>query len=176
MLNKKDLEKRTVAELRKLAKELNIIGRWDMTKPQLIDAILETKNVQDEAEEIASNDVSVTDEIKTDDTEEGVEVDAKVEKKSTDIEEIDRTQKEPYLRDAKVGALIAFKLGNGKVKSAKIMKKSSKKRRFKVETEYGATYIVSYDDVLWVRTGKRWPRGVYKALKGLTKDEGCKES
>ena len=36
-----------------------------------------------------------------------------------------------------------------------------------LETDYGAQYITPYEDIIWVRTGKRWPRGVYKLLKGL---------
>lgn len=177
MLKREDFEKKTKVELRELAKELNIVGRWDMTKPQLIDAILETENTKNSNEFIPTK--SVEDEIKNDNRLRNVEADAKNEKKSADINniKIDMSQKEPYLKDAKVGALIAFKLDNGKVKSAKIIKKSTSKRRLKVETEYGAVYIVSYDDVLWVRTGKRWPRGVYRALKGLTNDgkERCEK-
>ena len=71
----------------------------------------------------------------------------------------------------KIGTLVAFRLSNGKVKSAKVMKKSTKNRKLKLETNYGAEYIASYDDIIWVRTGKRWPRGVYNLLKGITNEE-----
>jgi hypothetical protein len=36
-----------------------------------------------------------------------------------------------------------------------------------VETSYGATHVIPFEDVLWVRTGARWPRGVYNMLKGI---------
>lgn len=83
---------------------------------------------------------------------------------------IDMERKMPYIEGAQVGTLVAFRLANGKVKSAKVVKKSTKNRRFMLETEYGAQYIVSYDDIVWVRTTKRWPLGVYKLLKGLSDD------
>lgn len=83
---------------------------------------------------------------------------------------IDMERKMPYIESAQVGALVAFRLANGRVKSAKIVKKSTKNRRFMLETEYGAQYIVSYDDIVWVRTTKRWPLGVYKLLKGMVDD------
>ena len=72
-----------------------------------------------------------------------------------------------YIESAVIGTLIAFRLPNGKVKSAKIIKKSTSKRRFMVETKYGAQFIVNYDDVIWVKTGSRWPKGVYNLMKGI---------
>lgn len=83
---------------------------------------------------------------------------------------IDMERKMPYIEGAQIGTLVAFRLPNGKVKSAKVVKKSTKNRRFMLETEYGAQYIVGYDDIIWVRTTKRWPVGVYKLLKGLGDD------
>ena len=71
-----------------------------------------------------------------------------------------------YIESAEIGVIVAFRLPNGRVKSAKVVKKSTKNRKLKLETSYNAEYIVSYDDVIWVRTGKRWPKGVYELLKG----------
>ena len=65
-----------------------------------------------------------------------------------------------------VGTLVAFKT-NGKVKSAKIIKKSTKNELALVETKVGKQYRINYDDIVWVKTGKRWPRGVYNLLKGI---------
>lgn len=80
------------------------------------------------------------------------------------------SEKLSYIESAKIGTLVAFKLSSGKVKSAKITNRSSKNRKLKLETEYGAIYIIPYEDIVWVRTGPRWPSGVYKLLKGLEKD------
>ena len=162
-MSKENLQAKTCKELRGLAGSLNIVGRWDMNKEQLIVAILGAEI----AEDSVKGNLSAKDEEKIDNHND-VEVEDKDEKKSTNV---DMGQKMPYIENAEIGALVAFKLSNGKVKSAKIVKKSSAKRRLKLETEYGATYIASYDDVIWVRTGNRWPRGVYKLLKGLSENE-----
>lgn len=168
-MSKEILQSKTCKELRELAKERNISGRWDMTKPQLIEAILGTEVVG----EPVKNE-SVKDEVKIDNLEEsGVDVEAK-EKESASTE-IDMQQKLQYVENIAIGTIVAFRLSNGKVKSAKVAKKSTKNRKLKLETDYGAEYIVNYEDIVWVRTGKRWPKGVYKLLKGLVDDDGKKE-
>ena len=141
-MSKENLQTKTCKELRELAGSLNIVGRWDMNKEQLIVAILGAEIAEDSVE----GNLSAKDEGKIDNHND-VEVEDKDEKKSINV---DMGQKMPYIENAEIGALVAFKLSNGKVKSAKIAKKSSAKRRLKLETEYGATYIVSYDDVTWV--------------------------
>ena len=50
-----------------------------------------------------------------------------------------------------------------------IVKRSIKERMLLLETEYKSVYKVSFDDVLWVKTGNRWPKGIYELLKGRVK-------
>lgn len=168
-MSRENLQKKTCKELRELAKELNISGRWDMTKDQLIDAILGAEVVEN-----TNESESAKDECKVDNQENVVEVEDKVEKESANVD-VDMAQKMPYIENIEIGTLVAFRLSNGKVKSAKVTRKSTKNRKLKLETDYGAEYIVSFDDIVWVRTGKRWPRGVYKLLKGLVDDNGKEE-
>lgn len=168
-MSRENLQKKTCKELRELAKELNISGRWDMTKDQLIDAILGAEVVEN-----TNESESAKDEYKVDNQENVVEVEDKVEKESANVD-VDMAQKMPYIENIEIGNLVAFRLSNGKVKSAKVTRKSTKNRKLKLETDYGAEYIVSFDDIVWVRTGKRWPRGVYKLLKGLVDDNGKEE-
>lgn len=167
-MSKEDLQNKTCKELRELAKELCISGRWDMTKSQLIEAILKAEVVKN-----TKNNESAKDEDKID-NHKVVEVEVKNEKESANINNIDVKQKMLYVENIEIGTLVAFRLSNGKVKSAKVMRKSTKNRKLKLETDYGAEYIISYEDVIWVRTGKRWPKGVYRLLKGLV-DENEKE-
>lgn len=168
-MSRENLQKKTCKELRELAKELSISGRWDMTKDQLIDAILGAEVVEN-----TNESESAKDECKVDNQENVVEVEDKVEKESANVD-VDMAQKMPYIENIEIGTLVAFRLSNGKVKSAKVTRKSTKNRKLKLETDYGAEYIVSFDDIVWVRTGKRWPRGVYKLLKGLVDDNGKEE-
>jgi hypothetical protein len=138
-----------------------------LRKDELIETILKAEC----AEESAAETKSAVDEGKID-NHEVVEVEVKEEKESTnDIDE----QKLAYLERAEVGTIIACRI-DGKAKSAKIVKRSSKKRRFMVETAYGAQYIVPYEDVIWVRTGNKWPRGVYRELKGLQPEAATRGS
>ena len=164
-MSKENLKSKTCKELRELAKDMNISGRWEMTKDQLIDAILgaEVLEKNNESE-------SAKDECKID-NHDIVEVEDKAEKESANVN-VNMAQKMPYIENIEIGTLVAFRLSNGRVKSAKVTRKSTKNRRLKLETDYGAEYIVSYNDIIWVRTGKRWPRGVYNLLKGLVDENG----
>ena len=81
------------------------------------------------------------------------------------------SDKMKYIEEAAIGSIVAFKIDESKAKSAKIVQKSSKKRKLKLETEYGATFIVPYESVVWVKTGNRWPRGVYEMLKGSSNEK-----
>ena len=166
-MSREELKKMKVEELAAICKANGIChyrGKNRFRKDEMVEAILGAGSVKDD--KVIKK--SAKDEVKIDDCGD-VEVERKSEKESASVD-VDMEQKMPYIESAQVGTLVAFRLPNGKVKSAKIIKKSTKGRRFMLETGYGAEYIVSFDDIVWVRTGKRWPRGVYKLLKGLTDD------
>jgi len=38
--------------------------------------------------------------------------------------------------------------------------------RFEVKTKNTKIYNVMKENVIWVKTGKRWPKGIYQALRG----------
>lgn len=153
-MSKVILAKMTCKELRDVAKEYNISGRWDMTKDQLIEAInKEIEPVKESAED-------------------GV---AKVNSDSAEAEN-KYSCKMDYIEKVEMGVLVAFRLPTGKVKSGKLEKRSSKRRVVKLVTEYGAEFVVPYDDVIWVKTGRRWPRGVFNLLKGIIENEEGKEN
>ena len=152
-MSSETLQSKNCKELREIAKGLKIQGRWDMTKEELITNIMAaSENGKSDADEI--NDQNITDECKSDDQ-----------------VHINMEQKMRYIENVELGTIVAFRLANGRVKSAKVVKKSTKSRKLKLETNYNAEYIVSYDDIIWVRTGKRWPKGVYELLKGKVGNE-----
>lgn len=156
----------TVKELLAEAKVLNISGRWDMTKMQLIEAIVRAKSENANVGGITRVQ-SATDETAIDNDEVNVEIETKRENSVS----INREQKQKYLDNIQIGALVAFRVSDKKAKSAKVIKKSTKLKKLMVETSYGATSVISFEDVLWVRTGNRWPRGVYNMLKGIGDEE-----
>lgn len=160
-MNKEELQKMKCRELFKLATSMGIKGAWNLRKAEVIEAILGAEKNAKVAESAKEN-------IKIDNPD--VEVENKTQKESANIVDVDFEGKMQRIEAIEIGTLVAFKLSNGKVKSAKVARKSSKNRKLKVETEYGASYIINYEDVIWVRSGKRWPRGVYMMLKGLVGD------
>lgn len=172
-MSENKLNECTCSVLRNIAKEYNISGRWDMTKPELVEAILRARNAEvsnvNDAGVVQDTEQSAKDECKVDNqanNTKDVEAEVKVENESAGVRNVDMEQKMHYIENIEIGTIVAFKLSNGKVKSAKVVKKSTKNRKLKLETDYGAEYIVPYDSVVWVRTGKRWPKGVYNLLKG----------
>lgn len=87
------------------------------------------------------------------------------------------SNKMKYVENAEIGTIVAFKLPDGRVKSAKIERRSTSRRKLKLVTQYGAEFVVPYEDIIWVRTTKRWPKGVYNLLKGKVaeNESGSKE-
>lgn len=175
----KELEAMTRDDLRKLAKERELPGRGSMTKAQLVEAL---------ADDCAQNDSKpVSDVVAQQDEVQAVEevttaqtaFDSDLEVSDKDNESFKRgmmkereEQKKAerhisHVENAQIGAIVAFKDEKGKVRSAKIVKRSSQKRKLKLQTAYGLDFVVSYDDIVWVRNGDRWPRGIYNLLKGI---------
>jgi len=80
--------------------------------------------------------------------------------------------KSSYINNATVGSLIAFKVNETKMLSAKIEEVGS--NNFVVMTKNGIRFNVLHRDVTWVKTGDRWPKGIYLALKGIYQDAELK--
>ena len=181
MFTQAELLMKKKPEIMSIAKELNIPrykGKTEKNKDELIEIILEVQNGKD-TKEVASVSYEKTEQVEQ-------PVETKAEKKQSKVvaevqklkekkpeltEEQKAEKKLSYIEGAKIGTLVAFKTDNGKIKSAMIVKRSTKNRKFKLETKYGASFIVPFDDVIWVRTNKRWPKGVYQLLKGIDESE-----
>lgn len=74
--------------------------------------------------------------------------------------------KDDVINEAEKGILVAFLDDQEKPRTAKMIARNKAKRKLKLVTEFDREYTVSYDNVLWVKTGTRWPNTVYKMLKG----------
>lgn len=182
-----NLREMKVAELRDLAKELGITGRWDMNKTQLIEAI----------ESLQKNNKSSEEGITTN-TAESAKKENVVEKKPAEgiTHELDEEQKELkpgkrlietvvngekkviaaapleekrcYIQDAPVGTLVAFKVkdgnGNDKYLAGELINRSSKRSVIKVRDEDQQEHIIQYEDVVWVKTNRIWPKRIYQLL------------
>ena len=129
-----NLSSKTVKELLIIAKEHQIVGRHDMKKQQLIDAIVEFEKILNEA----------------------------TAKKTHD----------DYIKNLKQGDIIAFQFYNsfGKkiVRSAKVVDAYPGEVGLTVQDKIGNKYFVYKSNILWVKTGKRWPKYIYSMFKGET--------
>lgn len=169
-------------EIMSIAKDMGIVrykGSSERTKADIIENILMVQNEGGKKDEEATKETASVSDEKAEQVEQPVKKQSKVvtevqklkEKKPELSEEEKAEKKMSYIEGANVGTLVAFRTDNGKIKSAMIVKRSTKNRKFKLETKYGASFVVSFDDVVWVRTDKRWPKGVYQLLKGMDESE-----
>ena len=179
MFKVEELQEMKKVEVQNIAKDLGI-PRFTTTKARtkeelISDILAKQNNGDDEVEETKEEPVTETPEVHDEDDSQ-VECSPKESKVVSEVKKLKEkknlsdeeraAKKQKYIDDAKVGTLVAFKTDTGKVKSAMIMKRSTTKRKFLVETQYGQQYKISFDDVIWVRTNKRWPKPVYLLLKG----------
>lgn len=135
-----DLRAKTCKELRDMAKDLGIVGRWDMNKAQLIEAI----------EAISYDDSEIT-----------FETGCVISKKTT-LE---------YLSNAEPGTLVAFKKRKtDAAMSGKFVEVND--GEVVVETKMGTIFKLMPADIIWVKTGARWPRWVFNLFmtKEVTND------
>lgn len=164
-MSREDLMKMKVDELRKYASSVGVKNSHGFKKADLVEAILTAeKSAQ------SSNEKDAEVEQKIDSQEDNAE-EASAGKNENDAADvvnvnIDMERKMPYIEAAAIGTIVAFKVPNtGVLKSAKIVNRSTKNRKLKLETAYKKQYVIKYEDVVWVRAGSRWPTGILKALK-----------
>lgn len=74
---------------------------------------------------------------------------------------ISKTRAE-YIENISIGSLVAFKVKN-RMLSAKVVQVNE--NDLKVEAKNGSIYFIGKEAVVWVRTGRRWPAGIWNALK-----------
>ena len=163
-----ELEAMKAEELRQMCKNMGISfykGKSRLTKAEMIDKLL--CEVESNGEEVVEANDKSAEQAKSEPVKSQEEIEA---------EEAARlAMRAKYIEEAKVGTIIAFRLESGKVISAMIVKKSTKNRKFKVETKYGAEHIVLFDEILWVRTNKRWPKFIYNLFKENVKSQEVDE-
>ena len=78
------------------------------------------------------------------------------------------SEKESYIA---VGKIVAFRDNAGRTKSAKIKRVSTSNKMVEVETAYGQKHLVCFENILWVKTNGRWPRGIFAEFKNNAKKE-----
>lgn len=135
-----NLSSKTVKELLVIAKEYQIVGRHDMKKQQLIDAIVEVLEIE---KALGKTDAGAANKIHDD-----------------------------YVKNLKPGDIIAFQFhspfGKKITRSAKVIDPHPGEVGLTVQDKLGNKYFVYRSKILWVKTGKRWPKYIYSMFKGET--------
>lgn len=156
-MSREQLQGMTTDALAAICKEKGIThykGKNRFRKDELIEAILKEQK-QSVAEEPAAEQY-----------EEKIEnASVVVKEEEATGEEMSSENKERYLQNIKVGTLVAFREHSGKLNTAAVQNVSFKRRQLRLVTQYDKEYIVSFEDVVWIRTKKRWPRFVLNELK-----------
>lgn len=174
LVTRENLNEMNVENLRKYASSVGVKKIRSFKKAELIEEILRVQH------EVETHEVEVfgTDEeiaaLKTECEKESDldTIDEFEETEDANDNEVEQANKHlEYIENAEVGTIVAFRVGD-KVKSAKIINRSSARRKLKLETAYGRIYVVDYDDIIWVKTSSRWPRGVYELFSKVKNNKG----
>lgn len=156
-MTRNELENMTKENVAKVAKDLGVKrykGKSMLSKKELIDGICKALESKDDAADVQKA------------------ISEAGEKKSKKVT-IDRDVKDKRILDAPIGTLVAFREPEtNKLNTAKLTNRNKTKKLIKCETQYGKEFTISFDDILWTKTGSRWPRGIYDELKGKKTNAG----
>lgn len=155
-MTRQELENKTVNELCEICKENKLTyytHNKKLTKAEIIEKIL---IYQDDMEDIQKK----------------INESAVVEESEKNIFVVNNANKSHYIETIQIGTLVAFREPEtNKLNTAKVVNKNSSKKKLKLQTQYGAEFVVSYESIAWVKTGTRWPRGIYDELKGIKHEQ-----
>ena len=155
-MTRNELENMTKENVAKVAKDLGVKrykGKSMLSKKELIDGICKAMESNDDA----------------------ADVQKAINEAGEQVKEIviDREVKDKRILSAPIGTLIAFhEPETGKLNTAKLTNRNKTKKLIKCETQYGKEFLISFSDVVWTKTGSRWPKSIYNELKGKKADAG----
>ena len=155
-MTRNELENMTKENVAKVAKDLGVKrykGKSMLSKKELIDGICKAMESNDDA----------------------ADVQKAINEAGEQVKEIviDREVKEKRILSAPIGTLIAFhEPETGKLNTAKLTNRNKTKKLIKCETQYGKEFLISFSDVVWTKTGSRWPKSIYNELKGKKANAG----
>lgn len=169
LVTRENLNEMNVENLRKYASSVGVKKIRSFKKAELIEEVIKACS-EEAADDVDSGDNLSSQPVEVLTDEDLTNFDEFEETKV--IDEVEQANKHlEYIENAEVGTIVAFRVGD-KVKSAKIINRSSTRRKLKLETAYGRIYVVDYDDIIWVKTSSRWPRGVYELFSKVKNSKG----
>lgn len=156
-MTRNELENMNKTEVAKVAKDFGVKrykGKSMLSKEELIDGICKAMESNDDAADVQKAISEAGEQVKKDIV-------------------IDREVKDERILSAPIGTLIAFREPEtGKLNTAKLTNRNKTKKLIKCETQYGKEFLISFSDIVWTRTGSRWPKSIYNELKGKKANAG----
>lgn len=156
-MTRNELENMTKENVAKVAKDLSVKrykGKSMLSKKELIDSICKAMESNDDAADVQKAINEAGEQVKNEIV-------------------IDREVKDKRILSAPIGTLIAFhEPDTGKLNTAKLTNRNKTKKLIKCETQYGKEFLISFSDVVWTKTGSRWPKSIYNELKGKKANAG----
>lgn len=150
-MTRNELENMNKTEVVKVAKDLGVKrykGKSMLSKEELIDGICKALESKDDAADVQKAISEAGEQVKKEIV-------------------IDREVKDERILSAPIGTLIAFREPEtGKLNTAKLTNRNKTKKLIKCETQYGKEFLISFSDIVWTKTGSRWPKSIYNELKG----------
>ena len=160
-MTRNELENMTKENVAKVAKDLGVKrykGKSMLSKKELIDCICKVIELNDDVADAQKAIKEAGEQVKNEVKNEIV---------------VDRKVKDERILSAPIGTLIAFREPEtGKLNTAKLTNRNKTKKLIKCETQYGKEFLISFSDIVWTKTGSRWPKSIYNELKGKKADAG----
>lgn len=160
-MTRNELENMTKENVAKVAKDLGVKrykGKSMLSKKELIDSICKAMESNDDVAD-AQKAINEAGEYVKNEVKNEIVVDRKI--------------KDERILSAPIGTLIAFREPEtGKLNTAKLTNRNKTKKLIKCETQYGKEFLISFSDIVWTKTGSRWPKSIYNELKGKKADAG----
>lgn len=157
-MTRNELENMTKENVAKVAKDLGVKrykGKSMLSKKELIDGICKAMESNDDVADAQKAISEAGEQIKK------IEI------------VVDRKVKDERILSAPIGTLIAFREPEtGKLNTAKLTNRNKTKKLIKCETQYGKEFLISFSDIVWTKTGSRWPKSIYNELKGKKANAG----
>lgn len=154
-MTRNELENMTKENVAKVAKDLGVKrykGKSMLSKKELIDGICKAMESNDDVVDAQKAINEAGEQVKNEVKNEIV---------------VDRKVKDERILSAPIGTLIAFREPEtGKLNTAKLTNRNKTKKLIKCETQYGKEFLISFSDIVWTKTGSRWPKSIYEELKG----------
>ena len=157
-MTRNELENMTKENVAKVAKDLGVKrykGKSMLSKKELIDGICKAMESNDDVADAQKAINEAGEQVKN------------------EVKNVDRKVKNERILSAPIGTLIAFREPEtGKLNTAKLTNRNKTKKLIKCETQYGKEFLISFSDIVWTKTGSRWPKSIYNELKGKKADAG----